>query len=1087
MLNIHFGREDLNKDKFIFDSIKGRTLLLVPDQFTLQAERNAFFYMGKKGFMDLEVLSISRLGTRILRQTGGSLLPMINKYGRHMLLTKIMEKANDSMKLYKNQAGRNSFIEMLNDMISELKQYGASPEVIDTVKEDIPEGTYLRSKLEDIHLIYTAYEEAIEGKYTDTEDLNDLYAERISEAEMLRGNTVWVYGFDSFTPKNVRIITELAAVCDDVHIVLTCSDPVSRGKDRDGELFDLTRQVIRTFREEAEDAGIGCSITPVPEDYRITAEEKAPALISLEKELYSYPTGEIKDAGSIELVQAANVHAEAETAAAKVLELVRDKGIRYRDIMLICNDLERMGEAAKRIFAQYGMDLFVDRKRSLIYSPAVTAIVALMDIHRRRMQTPDILRFLKTGLSDLTRDQVEKLEIYALQYKIRGSMWTKPFRRGATEHTEEDFAELERSREAVAGILKAFSDKYSEGKTGETRIKALYSFLTEDAKMPEKLETLVAEQAEAGFADLAGETAQAWNYIVNVFDQMMQIIGDEEISDEAFAQILEAGFSAIEIGLLPPTADGLVMGSMQRTRAGRPRYTLVLGANDGVLPSGNRSETLLSADEKQKLFDDDINILKRDEVRIQEEKLAIYRNLVRASEGLWMSYSVSDENGKEARASVIFDRIKRIAGIVPEKDIINREDPEELVQSSGSTIRHLTDAQRMGQQGTELWKGVEDWYRKNQPGKLAAAEAGLNFSNRIDALESSTIKELFKRTGRDELVLSPSALEKYSKCPFSFFIQRGLRPEQTGEFEITPIDIGNVYHDALMIFSRNMSEKGVAVTDSGSKWMTITREQADKDIDSIVDSLTEDDPDGVFAAGKEAEYRLARLKKNCRETVWTLIEDIRGQDISSIVYEAPFGENEKFDPLRVSAENEDILIEGRIDRADVLGDERVKVIDYKTGNKTFSAADAEAGWDLQLMLYLKAAEEETVAGGKSREPAGIYYFRIKEPFADMNGKDKKEIKDTITDAVMSVFSFEGVTITSDTKGRKTSKKMTPEDFEAFSGKVRTTVEELCGRLAGGDISIRPKKGRYKDACAYCEYGSICIFEQGLGESRCELI
>ncbi|MBR6444771.1 MAG: PD-(D/E)XK nuclease family protein [Firmicutes bacterium] len=1087
MLKIYFGREDLNKDKFIFDNIKGRTILLVPDQFTLQAERNAFFYMGKKGFMDLEVLSISRLGARVLRQTGGAYLPMINKYGRHMLLTKILEKENDSMKLYRNQAGRNSFIEMVNNMIAELKQYGTGTEELAEIKDGIPEDSYLRLKLEDILHIYEEYEKEIEGKYTDTEDLNDLYAEKIGESELLRENAVWVYGFDSFTPKNMQIISRIAKVCKDVHVVLTCNDPDKRGRDRDSELFDLTRQVIRVFREEAEKNSIECTVQQVPEEYVIGAGEKAPALISLEKELYSYPSEKIEEAESIELVRAANIYAEAETAAAKVLELVRDNGARYRDIMLICNDLEKMGGAAERVFSQYGMDLFVDRKRSLVYSPAVTAILALVDILRMRYRTHDVFRFLKTGLSPLTREQVEKLEIYAIRFKIKGGMWKKPFRRGAAKYTEEEFAELENSRKIITDLTESFGRKYRAGKDAGTRIKALYGFLTDEAKMPERLEELVREQTEAGFIGLAGETAQAWNYIVDILDQMMQIMGEETVSDSAFVQILEAGFGAIEIGLLPPTADGLVMGSMQRTRAGRPRYTLVLGANDGILPAGGGNDSLLSGDEKKKLFEEGIEICRMDELRVQEEKLAIYRNLVRASEGLWISCSISDETGEEMRPSVIFERIRKMTGKEPEKDIVSREDSRALVQSSGSTLKHLANAIKhsgdASEEDRELWQGVFNWYRKNQNRRLTDVLAGLRYSNRVEALKSRTVKELFRRTGRDELVLSPSALEKYSKCPFSFFIQRGLKPEEPDTFEISYLDIGNVYHEVLMRFSQSMTEKGVDVTAEGSRWMTVTREDADRETDRIVDEIVKNDPEGVFSSGKEAEYRIARLRKNCRETVWTLIEDIRKHEINSIVYEAPFGKNMDMAPVRVSSEKGEILIEGRIDRADLLTGDRVKVIDYKTGEKSFEKDAAEAGWDLQLMLYLAAAENggDGSAGGKDREPAGVYYFKIKEPYADMSGKEQEKIKETITEAIMKKFSFEGVTVTTDEKSKEPGKKMSPQEFDDFSAKVSDTVEKLCARLAEGDIGIKPKsKFKKYNACEYCEYHSICAFEPGVG-------
>ena len=221
MLYIHYDREDINKEKFIFENIKGRTLLLVPDQFTLQAERDAFFYLRKEGFLDLEVRSISRLISETLKETGGGKLDMINKYGRHMLLSKILNEKSGELKLYKNQAGRNSFVDMLNNLISEIKQFDITPEELKLIAEERDVNSFLKIKLSDVAIIYNEYQKAVEGKYVDTEDLVNIFVERASASNKLKENDVWVFGFDNFTPKNRQVVMLLAGICRNVHIVVT--------------------------------------------------------------------------------------------------------------------------------------------------------------------------------------------------------------------------------------------------------------------------------------------------------------------------------------------------------------------------------------------------------------------------------------------------------------------------------------------------------------------------------------------------------------------------------------------------------------------------------------------------------------------------------------------------------------------------------------------------------------------------------------------------------------------------------------------------------------------------------------------------
>lgn len=1101
MLHIFYGRENMDKDRFLFDSIKGKTLLLVPDQFTLQAERDAFFYLGAKGLMDLEVVSISRLGSKVLAETGGGRTALIDKYGRHMLLTKILGENREKLGLYRGFEKKQSFIEMVNNFISELKQYGVDPPELETIARELPDHAFLKKKLKDIGLIFQCYEEQIQGKYLDTEDYVSLYAEKIRDSERLRDASIWIYGFDSFTPKNIQVTAQLMKRAPQVNLILTCS-----GDGRDQELFSLPRRIMKQFCDLAEEGGIPWETKPIPQDYRIG--EKKPAVLTLERELYSIPSRRAEESGGVTLVKAANFYGEAESAAAEVLSLVRDKGFAYRDIILICNDMETRGSIAKRVFSQYGMELFLDKKQSIIHNPASVFLLSLLEIGSKGYRTEAVFRFLKTGLTSLPWENIERLENYARKYRIQGNRWKQPFTRGAGEYGEEILSQLEQDRQEVIRLTEPFRRDFSEGKTVKERVRTLYRYLAEEYRLPQRLEEMMRAQEEQGMLRAAAETAQVWGLVMDVLDQFVEIVGEERLMAESFGDVLKAGLESIEVGLLPPSADGLIMGTMQRTRSSRVKAMLILGANEGLLPASAPSDSILSQDEKQFLADREIEICKVDEIRLQEEKLGIYKNIARPSERLWISYSVSDSEGKEIRPSQIFTKIR---DIFPElevrQDIVSSGRAEHLLQAEQAGLEHITTALRRMMDGEALdpvWKSGASWYL--QRGSLGKVEEGLFFTNHQADLEERFIHELYKKRPAGELTVSPSRLEQYSRCPFSHFIGYGLRPEEQRVYEVGGRELGDLYHTCLMEISRWLTAEEVPVNHPASRWMTVTKKECRQKVAEILKAERGTYREGLMSAGNEEAYRSRRLEEICGEISWILIDHVRRGSIRTMSFEQAFGRGKRLAPITVETAQGPVLLEGKIDRVDVLEDGRVKIIDYKTGSEAFSTREAKKGFRLQLMLYLRAAQEA------KREPAGVFYFLIKEPSVNAEAIRPEELEEKVREAAQKACRMDGVAvdapdvireIAGEFSGysdiipvRRTQKGVSgtgPEkllDEEAFKGlqeEVDQRVSELCGDLASGNIRIMPKKSGDMSACTYCKYRGICQFDLAFEDCKYEII
>ena len=1117
MLHIYYGRESLDKEKFIFDMIRQkraggldagdgtkpetvRTILLVPDQYTLEAEQQAFRHLQVQGLMDVEVLSMSRLGNRLLSELGGSRQTFIDKYGRHMILARIARENREQLQVYRGLEESNAFIETVNNFISELKQYNCGRKELAAMASEAEAGTYTRRKLEDLALLYGRYEEEIDGKYTDSEDYIDLFLRKIHQSEFLRGSQVWVYGFDSFAPKAMSVLGQLMGRAADVYVVLTWD-----GSSRDRELFTLTGMVMENLEREAAAVGVECRRQAIPSD--CLRERSSRALRHLERELYAVPGMREDDFSNITLVSAAGIYNEAESAAAYVLHLVRDLGLRYRDIRLVCNDQEVRGPVVERIFQEYGIPVFSDSKRDILSSPVVQYLLALLDTVTESYRTEDLLQVLKSGFGDLNREEVTDLENYAMKYRIRRTMWKRPFTRGSSEYGTEGLERLEMLRQKAVSPFLMLEPVIKNSDTSGDFIQEFYRYLYEEVKLPEKIEAFIVRQEDMERIDLAEETAQIWGKVVGILDQMAEIMGEDDFEPKLFRDIFRVGLSQVEIGVLPPTRDGLLMGTMQRTRMSNVKALVIVGVNEGVLPQEKPEQGLFTTEEKELFRSRGTELCKVDSIVLMEERLAIYRNLSCAEEYLWLSCSLSDGEGKECRPSPVYLKLQELFPKLEEQpDVLNGENGLPLIHGGVSSLRHMTEAlqdaasargpgETAGARALvpAEWKESLAWYQQNRSDALNPVREGLAFTNHQNNLGKEAARQLFLKNPEAAYSLSPSRLEKFSRCPFSHFVAYGLRPEERRIFQVAPREIGDIYHECLMTLTRTLTMPDLDVTHPLSPWMTITRQECGKLVRETARRQMEQYREGLFHVGKEESYRSRRIYDICEKVCWTVVEQVRAGQIEKSQFEVPFRRGGQIPPVTVTAGDETVYIEGKIDRVDYLPDDRVKIIDYKTGKEIFNMEEARAGYRLQLMLYLQAACEE------NRKPAGVFYFHISEPMADATGKEWDS--EELAREIRKNFKLNGVMVDdpqvieniagdfsgfSDIVPLRAGKEkisetgkgtlISEEDFRDLRDAVAEKTVEICRSLTEGNLEIHPMKTKDRSACTYCEYMGICRFD-----------
>ena len=1111
MLNIYCAGESVDKEKFIFEEIKkeeGNTILIVPDQFSAQSERNAFFYLGIKASMDLRILDFDRLGYKAVRELGVQVPELIDKYGRHMLLMQIIsQKEKDgSLKMYKGMSEKNSFISLMNSMISELKRNNVTCEMLEEAGKSLDDSTYLKYKIGDIFEIYNAYEQETQGRYLDSEDYVTFYGDAVRRSSIAAGARVWIYGFDTFTARNLQVITRIAQTAECVNIVMNYEEQPDKDapdagfivEDDRKDIFSLTGNVIRQIETAASEENI---------DVVINTIEGCPA-----GSIWSSASSE-KD--KIVLAQTTNAYEEAERAAAHILELVRDGGYRYSDISVICNDMQGLGAILGRTLNNWGIPAFIDQKRKVLHHPAVALVITLMDLAAEGFGNDSVMRLIKTGLLEIDEIDSQLLENYAYAYRIRGSRWREPFTKKGKIFGDDDLDRINVIRETVVRIADDVKASMGSRNSAGEKVRGLYSYLVSQFGIEERLEKLMDRQEEAGLLEASSETGQSWNAICRIFDQIVEIAGDRKLSNGQLKKLVTDGLEEMEIGLVPSSTDCVVIGTMQRTRLSRNRVLMVIGANDGILPMGGTEEALLSEPEIEKLSSLNINAAKTEHMMRGEETLAIYRNLSAPREHLYMSCSSLDSSGEAIKPSHIFENLKEFAssgeGLTLLGDLDDDKGILSAVTTPAGTIGHLADAVRSFREDGQIdedWYQVIRWYLANDDCRFDKMQEGMEFSGSFRALDEKFATSLYMGDFK-EMMVSASRLEKYSACPFAHFMTYGLKPERIEEYRIGASQTGDIYHECLMRFSQKLSEDGLPAGDERSGWMRMNEELCRRMITSILSEEMNQYGEGIMNSGQEEKYRVSRIADICTDVAMTLVKQVQKGQVKEMAFEKRFGAGEDIGPIRISVGDKTVLLRGIIDRMDILdtgsGQDAVRIVDYKTGDAEIRKEYYDTGYKLQLMVYMNAVLGE---GCETLVPAGVFHFNIGEmdenddvgsvSAEDYEGRRDRNYRlkgfvlndEKIIRAMDREFSVESdvipVKIKKDEQYAAAAKGrlFSGNEFRELCEQVDVQVKRICSEILSGNINAAPvQEGTMKSACTYCNYKSVCMFDTSFSGCR----
>ena len=1049
-------------------------IVLVPEQFTMQTQKDLVTMHERRGIMNIDVLSFKRLAYRVFEETGKGSLPVLDDEGKNLILRKIAGDYENRLHVLRGNVRKLGYISEVKSVISEFAQYDIGEDEIERVMELVGEKSRLYYKLADIQVLYRGFTEYLREKYITKEELLDVLSRAVRESELLKNSTIVLDGFTGFTPVQDRLLAELMKHCRSVMISVTMDQRENPyAYSHPYQLFALSKQMVTSLVKIAEREGIHLE-EPVElygrTPYRVRGNK---ALAFLEHHLFRYGSG--KYAGEPQAVSvhiARNPKEEACAAAGRVRRFLREDGYRLRDVGVIVSDMEVYGDYLKRAFEMYDVPVFMDQKRSILLNSFVEYIRSLLHMVEQNFTYESVFRFLRTNLAGFTFEEVDELENYVIGLGIKGyKRWQERWIRHLRGMETEELERLNHYRTILVEKVDSLVFVLKQRKKSVKDITcALYDFMVR-----EELQVRIARQEEifkaAGRLSLAKEYAQIYRIIVDLFDKFVELLGEESVSLSEYCRLLDAGLEEARVGVIPPSVDQVVVGDMERTRLKDIKALVFVGANDVYLPGNLLRTGLLSEQDREKFARERLALSPGGKEKAYVQKFYLYLNLTKPSEALDIFYSRVSADGKSVRPSYLIQEICRLFPDIciqdeEEKGIRQQELTEEM--GIGYLIRGF---QGIGDGMDDAWSELYTWYKK-APGWQEKIEDFLQagfYRMPSDSLTSQVAKRLYG----EDFENSISRVERFCSCAFSHFLTYGLGLRERQEYEFQAVDLGNVCHRALERFSGKV-EAG------GGDWTQIAEEARKQYMDESVEEAIADYGNSVLYSSARNEYLIVRMKQMLERTVWALTRQLEAGDFKPSAYEMRF-------------EN------GKIDRVDtcVDGDRiYVKVLDYKTGSKAFDVVSLYHGLQLQLMVYMDAAVKKETKKHPGQEviPAGIFYYRIKDPLVD------KAEAGTVEDAVLKELKpdglinlqedvlrhldhrMEGDSLVVPVKYNKNgslskgSKAVPPEEFGIMVRHAVNKAKEVRRRILQGEVEAVPYRKGQDTGCDYCGYRDVCGFD-----------
>lgn len=1112
-LRFCFGPSGSGKSHRIYEEIMQRAaeepgrnfLIIVPDQFTMQTQKDLVMRSDRDGILNIDVLSFGRLSHRILEEVGTKEMPVLDDTGKSLVLQKVAADLKEQLPAMGSLLHKQGYIHEVKSAISEFMQYGISTQDMDKLITSAQKRGALAMKLKDLKTLYRGFQDYIRDHFITTEETLDVLRRSLSKSKILKGSVVVFDGFTGFTPIQNRLIQELMRVCAETIVTVTIGvgeDPYKM--DGEQKLFHLSKKTVADLEKLAAEAeverGEDLFVKGGPNRFA-----KAPALHYLEQNLFRYQyepyAGEQQE---IHMFEALSPREEVHQTALYIRHLIREQGMTYRDIAVVIGDLEGYASYVETEFGQLEIPCFLDRTRGIVLNPMIEYIKSALQLYIKDFSYDTVFHFLRSGMADISREEIDELENYVIRTGARGY---RTYSRLFTRRTEEMQGNAEGSEQAeektmerLNRIRQQFMDAVeilhmgSQEKAGDY-VSHLYDFL-EQNQVQQKLLNYQQQFEKEGDLSRAREYAQIYRLVMDLLDQVYELLGEEEISRQEFADILEAGFGEITVGTIPQNVDRIVVGDMERTRLKQVKVLFFLGVNDGNIPKNASKGGIISDMDREFLIESGTEMAPSPRQQMYIQRLYLYLNMTKPSEQLYLSYAKVNSEGKGIRPSYLIDTVRKLFPAMSVEYPQNRSRLEQI-EGRQEGARYLAEELREYVEGTLPEEERQDFYLMYRAYEADAAGRDLLTRAAFRRYRESGLSRIVARAlYGQQLENSVSRLETYAACACRHFLQYGLSLQEREEFGFEASDMGTVYHAVLENFAGKLAESNLT-------WWDFTEDFAAKAVKESVEAYAATYGETVLYSSARNEYAITRMSRILTRTVLTLQKHLKQGSFQPDDYELSFRFAEDLDSIHVDlSEDEKMHLQGRIDRIDVSEDAEhvyVKVIDYKSGNRKFDLAALYYGLQLQLVVYMNAAMEMESRKHPDKEivPAALLYYHIDDPTIEtpveltdeqineqilaklrMNGvvNSDPEVVERLDRYMQDKSVVIPVEKKKDGSFSARSSVLSREEMQLISSYVDAKIRSIGREILDGKIAANPYEKGNEEACTYCAYKKVCGFD-----------
>lgn len=1096
-LRIIYGRAGSGKSEYCYKEIakdiekNEKIFLITPEQFSFTAEKKLMEAVKTEAVLQAEVVHLSRLAKRVIKEIGIK-DDRMSKCGKAMLISHILTMQKKDLK-YLSKSEEN--INLAISSITELKKHGVTVEML---KEQIDktENIYLKTKLQDISVIYEQYDEQIKQSYIDEADELAILAENIENIKWLKNSVIYIDEFAGFTYSEYQVIKGLIKYAKQVNITITV-DNLEQTLNPDTDIFYANKITVKKLQDIVSQNELKLE---KPIKMLEVKRFKTPELKYIEGNLFKTQSTKYEQkVENLSMFLAKNQYTEIEYIAKEITKLVKEKKKRYNDIAIITKNIQSYSNLARVIFEKYDIPIFIDEKRELSQNIIIQYVLSIFEILQKNYSKESVFQYAKMGFLEIEQSDIFKLENYCTKWGIKQNKFKKDFVY-ELEKNKQEIEYYNELRKKIIEPIENLKQNIRKGKTAKGITVAIYDFL-EKQKIEEKIFLKMQELKEKNREDLVQEYKESYEILINVLDEIVKIFRDENITINQYANILKQGLKASSLGKIPGTQDQVIMGDVDRSRSHKVDTIFIIGLNDGVYPSINKSEGFLGDEDREYLKKQGIELAKGTLENLYDDKFNIYKAFTTAERELHLSYSSADTEGGALRPSIYITKIKKMFPNLKETSDVIVSDYQITNQKAtyDALIEKLAKIEE-----SELepeWKEIYKYFGNNEEWKIKLEKdlQGLNYTNIPQNIEKTTIEKLYGNVLRT----SVSKLETYKKCPFSYFLKYGLNLKQKEELKIQNFDTGSFMHEVIDLFFNYVREENIELTE-----LLDEEEKIRKIVNQIIETKL-DCGKYRFTATVKYKILIQRLEKMVTKALKYIVESLVYSDFNVEGTEVEFSKGKEYKPIEIALENgKRIEITGKIDRVDIAKTEDgnyLRIIDYKSSARNVDLNEVYAGVSIQLLTYLDAICEE-----KDLMPAGILYFNLIEK--NVNPKIKTE--EAIEEEIRKQFKMKGLILADievmkmqdnnlkeggtsklipagiSAKGginKRDTSGVDEQEFEVLQKYIGKIIKEIGKEILEGKIELSPTNYKGKTPCRYCEYHAICGFDARNNKNKYDYI